>query len=158
MSVSWDRAHRRYELVNAVLGDVAWTGTPEISESRRAEIDREYGEFGEFLADVQRRWYRTFDARLDAVLEDADSDGDALAGATAVLWRQVAVDLWPTCVLLNAHAGHASIAPIEAHHAERLFAVTGFDHRLYRVDSPQRTVRRRVLPMCRLSRWRTASA
>src|SRR5256885_2242127 len=65
----WDREHRRYHLVHAVLDDIARTGRPVLPAGFGPAVDAEFGDFGGFLREVALRWYRAFDARLDALLE-----------------------------------------------------------------------------------------
>lgn len=125
MSVAWKRTHRRYELVNAVLTEVAATGGPT---ALTGEIDEVYGDFGAFLLDVRRRWCQTFDARLDALLACPPSD---LEQAISELRHEVDREQPAMRVLLDEHADHPALAAVDAHHRRTLLASTGVDRRTY---------------------------
>src|SRR5689334_11592073 len=99
MSDSWDRLHRRHRLVRAVLDEIGRTGRVAVGPRLRADVDAEFGDFGELLAEIQRRWYRAFDARLDAMLE---REPDDLAAAMADLWAGLADAMPATRLLLDA--------------------------------------------------------
>lgn len=116
--MTWHHAHRRYELVEAVLA----AGEPTVPAALQARVDAEFGDFGGFLREVQARWYRAFDARLDAVLEDGPADMDA---ALAELWRDLAGTMPAVRRLLDVHADHPVVAASNAHHRRRLHAATG---------------------------------
>lgn len=119
---SWNRSHRRHRLVHAVLEDIARTGRPEIASRFRAGLETEFGDLGGFLRDVRRRWYRAFDARLDAVLEQ---DPDDLTGAVAEVRRAVDEAMPAARLLLDAHTGHPALAELDEHHRRTLLAATG---------------------------------
>jgi hypothetical protein len=125
MTDSWDRLHRRHRLVHAVLDDIARTDRPAVAPRFAAAIDAEFGDLGGFLRDVQLRWYRAFDARLDALLEDEPAD---LPGAVAELWRELADTMPAARRLLDFHAGHAALAALDEHHRRTLRAATGIRH------------------------------
>lgn len=122
MTDSWNRTHRRYRLVYAVLEDIARTGRPEIAARFRAGLQIEFGDLGGFLRDVCRRWYRAFDARLDAVLEQPPDD---LAGAVAGVRRAVDEAMPAARLLLDAHTGHPALEELAEHHRRTLLAATG---------------------------------
>lgn len=129
MSASWDRARRRYQLVHAVLDDIARTGRPVIPARYAADVDAEFGDFGGFLREVQMRWYRAFDARLDTVLECQPDD---LCAAVAGVWRDLSAALSASRLLLDAHAEHPALAELDEHHRRTLRAATGIRHDLRR--------------------------
>lgn len=125
MSYAWERTHRRYRLVHAVLDDVAEAGRPVLSAGRLAEIEAEYGGLDGFLQDVQLRWYRMLEARLDTMLERrakgrSGDDGDAVRG----LWQRLAAEQWPMRLLLDAFADHPAVLAGEAHRGARLAPAT----------------------------------
>jgi hypothetical protein len=125
----WDRAHRRYQLVHAVLDDIARTGRPVIPARLAGEIDVEFGDFGGFLRDVQQRWYRGFDARLDLVLENEPDD---LPAAVAGIWRDLSDAMPAARLLLDAHARHPALTALDDHHRRTLRSATGIRHDLRR--------------------------
>ncbi|HEV2782209.1 MAG TPA: hypothetical protein VGX25_22690 [Actinophytocola sp.] len=127
MSDSWNRAHRRYRLVHAVLAGIARTGRPEVPARLAAAVDAEFGDFGEFLRDVQARWYRAFDARLDTVLEVGPDD---LPAAVADVWRGLSDTMPAARLLLDAHAEHPALTALHEHHRRTLRAATGIRHEL----------------------------
>ncbi|MGK5559335.1 hypothetical protein ACSNOI_47845, partial [Actinomadura kijaniata] len=92
-------------------------GVPEVPDRRRAEVDAAFGGFGEFLLEVQRLWYRAFDARLDALLEDRPRDMDA---ALAALWHGLAADTPGARLLLDAHLDHPALADLHRRHHRML--------------------------------------
>ncbi|MGW4469965.1 hypothetical protein ACWENQ_09850 [Nonomuraea sp. NPDC004354] len=115
---------RRQQLVHAVLAEVAATGQPVVPAALAAEVTAEFGEIEEFLREVQRRWYRAFDARLDAVLEEWPRD---MRAALLQLWREIAAAMPEARFLLDAHAGHPALAVLDAQHRRRLRTATGVD-------------------------------
>jgi hypothetical protein len=89
--MSWESTHRRYQLVQSVLDEIARTGRPEVPSHLRARVDAEFGDFGGFLREVQRRWDRSLEARLD---------GFDIAHE---VWQELAGDLPATRLLLDAY-------------------------------------------------------
>jgi hypothetical protein len=128
--MTWAQVHRRHELVHAVLDDLAATGRSAVPARFAAEIDAEFGDFGGFLQDVQLRWYRAFDARLDALLEN---DPDDLRTALVGLWRALTETMPAARRLLDAYAAHPALTQLDEHHRRTLRAVTGISHDLLAV-------------------------
>ncbi len=124
MSGAWERTHRRYDLVHTVLDEVAKSGWPVVPTALRDEIDEVFGDFGTFLRDVQRRWYQTFDARLDDLLENPPDD---LAGAVRELWQDLDRDQIAARVLLDGHAAHPALVAGDVGHRRSLLTATGVD-------------------------------
>jgi hypothetical protein len=120
--MSWQQVHRRHRLVDAALADVARSGRPVLGAARRREVDAEYGELDGFLRDVQQRWFRAFDARLDAVLERDPAD---LPAALAELWHELAEQQPAVRLLLDAHAGHPVLTELAERHDRALHRATG---------------------------------
>ncbi|MBA8951049.1 hypothetical protein ACFQU9_01845 [Actinomadura namibiensis] len=118
--MSWNST--RHSLVRDVLDEVARTGVPEVPGGRRAEIDAAFGGLGAFLLEVQRRWYRAFDARLDALLENRPQDIDS---ALAALWHGLAADAPGARLLLDAHLDHPALAELHRQHRRMLHWATG---------------------------------
>ena len=121
--MGWDQVHRRYELVQQTADAVARYGPGAVDDWRPA-IDKEYGGVDGWLRDVQRRWYSTVDAQLDAVLEAAPYD---LADAIAELWRDATRARPELHAVLAAYAGHPALAAGRERHRRTLFAATGVD-------------------------------
>jgi hypothetical protein len=119
--MAWEETRRRYDLVNAVLAEVAHTGRPDVSAHLAGEIDEVFGDFTAFLCDVRRRWYQTFDARLDNLLENPPAD---LEHAVVDLWQDLDRERPAVRVLLDAHP---ALTPVDAHHRATLLAATGVD-------------------------------
>lgn len=90
--MSWETTHRRYQLVHTVLDEIARTGRPEIPPYLRRRVDAEFGNMGEFLDEVQRRWDRSLHARLDGF------------DVTHEVWQELAADLPATRLLLDTYA------------------------------------------------------
>jgi hypothetical protein len=119
--MAWEENHRRYDLVNAALAEVARTGRPDIPADLAEEINEVFGDFETFLCDVRRRWYLTFDARLDYLLENPPPDLDR---AVADLWRDLDRERPAVRVLLGAHPARTAV---DTHHRDVLLAATGVD-------------------------------
>jgi hypothetical protein len=122
MSDSWDRTHRRYRLVQDVLENISRSGRPVVPAALTPAVDAEFGGFDGFLRDVRLRWYRAFDARLDALLEDEPDDLDA---ALAHLRHELAGDMPAAAILLAAHAEHPALRALDLDHQRKLRAATG---------------------------------
>jgi len=120
--MSWSRVHLRQQLLRAVLADIATTGRPEIPAALTDRIDAEYGGFAEFLLAAQALWYRTFDARLDVVLETWPSD---VRGALIQLEKDVNEALTGARILLDAHHSHPALAEAHRRHHRTLSWATG---------------------------------
>lgn len=121
MSMAWEENRRRYDLVNAALAEVTRTGRPDIPADLAEEIDEVFGDLDAFLRDVRRRWYLTFDARLDFLLENPPPDLDR---AVADLWRDLDRERPAVRVLLDAHPARTAV---DTHHRDVLLAATGVD-------------------------------
>jgi hypothetical protein len=135
MSMAWERTHRRYELIHAVLAEVARTGRPVVPADLVGEIDDVFGDFAAFLCDVRRRWYLTFDTRLDCLLESPPRDLDR---AVAKLWRDLEREQPAMRILLDAHP---TPTPVDAHHRDVLLTATGVDQ--YHLHARTKCVRTR---------------
>jgi len=123
MSLGWEQTRRRFRVVQSVLDTVAETRRPELPPALRAEVAAEFGDLGGLLGEVARRWYRTFDARLDELLERESVDRAALRG----LVNEVDEALPGTRLLLDAHEAHPALADLREHHRRSLLAATGVD-------------------------------
>jgi hypothetical protein len=156
------RIRRRHRLVTGVLDDIDRHGLAALTQWRE-EIAREYGDddLGGLLTDVQCRWQRIFDARLDGLLEN---DAAHLQEAVVRLWRTMSAELAGTRLLLDAHAGHPALVRVQTRHHRTLAAVTGVRVADLLPDSPPsppsngethgrehraRPGRLRVRPVCR---------
>lgn len=121
MSMAWERTHRRYAVTQAVLAEVARTRRPDLPARLLGEIHTLYGDLETFLADLRRRWYLTFDARLDALLEQPPPD---MARAVADLRRDLNREQPAFRVLFEAYPDRAAV---DSHHRATLRAATGVD-------------------------------
>jgi hypothetical protein len=126
MSTAAERTRRRHRLVTDVLEDVDRRG-PAALASWDEPVKSEYGDDGVegLLSDVWARWRRTFEARLDGVLETADP-ADLPAEVTR-LWRAMSAEFPGSRMLLDAHADDPGLARVQARHARLLRAATGVD-------------------------------
>ena len=147
MSAAWDRVRRRHRLVESALDLVRVAGVDELA-AMEEQIHAEYAEegFDGFLRDVQRRWHRAFDARLDGVLESGVADTRA---AVLMLWQHLAQTLPETRLVLDAYADHPALQPGEARHRGMLLAATGVD--LATLAPVRRASRERWRPSCPLA-------
>lgn len=136
MSMAWGRTHRRYELIHTVLAEVARTGRPDIPADLAEEIDDVFGDFATFLCDLRRRWYLTFDARLDLLLENPPQHLDR---AVADLWRDLEREQPAFRMLLDAHPAPTAV---DAHHRAALLAATGVDQDHLRAGAKHARTRR----------------
>jgi hypothetical protein len=151
--VSFDRIRRRHQLVHAVLAEVASTGRPVIQPRWQAAVDEEFGGFGDFLREVQVRWYRAYDARLDALLEAPPGD---MRAALVGLWHELAGIMPAARLLLDAHLDHPALAVLHDNHGRQLHAATGI-HLALRPAAPPPPAERAVRP-CRLFHPRPSTA
>ncbi|MFI6392591.1 hypothetical protein [Nonomuraea sp. NPDC050540] len=134
--MSWESSRRRHQVVHAVLADITATGRTCVSGELAARVAAEFGDFDGLLREVQLRWYRAFDARLDALLEDWPPDIDA---ALTALWRDLSAAMPGARFLLDAHAGRPALTDLDAHHRRTLHAATG----VHAVRLPRPPPRRR---------------
>lgn len=130
--MSWDQLRRRNELVEAVLTSVARTKAipAELRPAVDAEfggLDAEFGGLGGLLCEVQRRWYTTFDARLDELLESWPDDVPA---ALTRLEREVDEVMPAAAVLLGTYRAHPALARLHAHHERELRAALNLTEQL----------------------------
>jgi hypothetical protein len=121
MSMAWEGTRRRYKLIRAVLAEVARTGRPDIPAKLAGEINEVFGDFTGFLCDVRRRWYLTFDARLDQLLENPPRN---LEHAVGDLWCDLEREQPAFRVLLEAHPAPTAA---DVHHHGALLTATGVD-------------------------------
>ncbi len=126
MSMAWERTHRRYAVTQAVLAEVARTRRPDLPARLLGEIHTLYGDLETFLADLRRRWYLTFDARLDALLEHPPPD---MVRAVADLRRDLDREQPAFRVLFEAYPDRAAAYDQHRrdHHRATLRAATGVD-------------------------------
>lgn len=130
MSEAWERTHRRHRLVHAILDRVSRQGNPLLTRSERAQIDGEFGGLDGFLGEVQAYWYRTFDARLDQLLED-DLE---LGTQVDALWLALSREQPGARRLLDTYADHPVLAAGAEQHRRRLLAATGVDRHFVRQE------------------------
>jgi hypothetical protein len=129
MTGAWERSRRRHRLVEDVLARVARRGAAE-DVVLDAAVAAEYGDegLGGLLRDVQRRWDRAFEARLDVVLETTDArDREDLRVAVAQVWSATAAQHPAARTLLDAHRGHPALRAGHRHTRRLLLAATGLD-------------------------------
>jgi len=150
--VSSHQIRRRHQLVHAVLADVAYTGEPVVQPHWKTAVDEEFGGFDGFLLEVQIRWYRAFDARLDAVLEAPPMD---MRAALINLWHELAEIMPAARVLLDAHLDNPALTELHQNHRRRLHAATGVRLALRPAALPDPAPRRGVT-LCRLLHARPA--
>jgi hypothetical protein len=117
------RTRRRHRLVTELLDDVDRHGLAALTDWHGA-IAREYGDddLGGLLTDIECRWQRVFDARLDGPLEN---DAAHLQEAVVHLWDTMSEELSGTRLLLDAYAGHPALVRAQTRHRRMLAAVTG---------------------------------
>jgi hypothetical protein len=72
----WDTAKLRYRLVHQAAADIARNRQRGLIRWRPT-IEAEYGTVDNFLRDIQRRYFTTVLARLDAVIETNPADPKA---------------------------------------------------------------------------------
>ena|SRR2546423_7686190 len=125
---NWDQLHRRHRLVHAVLSEIGRTGRPAVAARYRADVDAEFGDFGGFLLEVQVRWYRAFDAWLDAALENEPDD---IAAAMADIWATLAEAMPSSRLLLDTHAAHPALRALHEHHRRGIIQLSGRRHDQY---------------------------
>ena len=135
MTSAWDRVHARYQLAADVLRAVARTGDGRQAERWRNAIEEVFGDFGAFLVHLQRRWYTTLEARLDAALESSNGEAD-LPTLVARVGKQMEAADPDTRIVLDEYADHPDLRAGEARH-RRILGVTAGT--AVRPDPPRRS-------------------
>src|SRR5437764_6209805 len=98
----WQAVRRRYRLLDGFARDFARSGHQAVNEWQSA-IEAEYGDFGDLLRDIQRRYLTAAEARLDAVLEASPEHPEASVIAALT---EVARSYPQFAHLLEKHTGH----------------------------------------------------
>ena len=119
----WNTAKRRYRLVHHAAADVARTGQSGLTRWQPA-IEAEYGNVGNFLRDIQRRYFTAALARLDSVIETDPGDPKAPVAAVFAEVAGVYPQLWQ---VLRDNAGHPALAEGNARFRHAVLAGTGVD-------------------------------
>lgn len=119
----WNTANRRYQLVRQAAADIARNRQRGLTQWQPA-IEAEYGTVDNFLRDIQRRYFTTVLARLDAVIETNPADPQAPVAAVFAEAAHVHPDLWQ---VLQDHAGHPALAEGSARFRRSVLAGTGVD-------------------------------
>lgn len=102
--MSWQDHHRRTEIIDGVLAEVADTGRAEVPARWHRRIAETFGSVDAFLGALHYRWLNTLTARLDAVCENPAGEPGAavrreLAATRPALWA-----------LLCAYSAHPALA------------------------------------------------
>ena len=120
---SWETVRRRYRLLDGFAQDFARSGQQAVTEWQSA-IEAEYGDFGDLLRDVQRRYLTAAEARLDAVLEASPEHAEAsVIAALAEVSRS-----YPQFAhVLEEHSGHPALAKGTARFRHSVLIATGTD-------------------------------
>jgi len=119
----WNTAKRRYRLVHHAAADLAQSGQRGLTPWQPV-IEAEYGSIGNFLRDIQRRYFTTALARLDSVIETNPADPQTPVAAVFAEVASVHSDLWQ---VLHDHAGHPALAEGSARFRRSVLAGTGID-------------------------------
>ena len=119
----WDTAKRRYRLVHQAAPDIAGDGQRGLTQWQPA-IEAEYGNVDNFLRDIQRRYFTTVLARLDAVIEANPAEPRASVAAVFAEAARVHPDLWQ---VLQDHPGHPALAEGSTRFRRSVLAGTGID-------------------------------
>lgn len=119
----WNTAKRRYQLVHQAAADIAQNRQRGLTQWQPA-IEAEYGTVDNFLRDIQRRYFTTVLARLDAVIETNPADPHAPVAAVFAEVASVHPDLWH---VLQDHVGHPALAEGNARLRRSVLAGTGID-------------------------------
>lgn len=131
----WDTAQRRYRLVHNAAADIARNGQQGLTRWQPA-IEAEYGTVDNFLCDIQRRYFTTVLAQLDAVIEAHPADPQAPMAVVFAKVSGVYPDLWQ---VLQDHAGHPALAEGSARFRGSVLAGTGVDPAALMPGSPRDT-------------------
>ena len=119
----WDTATRRYRLVHQAAADIARNRQRGLTQWQPA-IEADYGTVDNFLRDIQRRYFTTALARLDAVIEANPAHPQAPVAAVFAEIASVHPDLWQ---VLQDHAGHPALAQGFVRFRRYVLASTGID-------------------------------
>lgn len=119
----WTTANRRYRLVHQAAPDIARDRRRGLTQWQPA-IEAEYGTVDNFLRDIQRRYFTTVLARLDAVIEASPADPHTALAAVFAEAASVHPDLWQ---VLADQASHPALAEGSARFRRSVLAGTGID-------------------------------
>ncbi|MFF3443876.1 hypothetical protein [Streptosporangium sp. NPDC002721] len=106
-------ARRRRTLANLVLRDLADTGDVLVPTWWDAEIEREFGGLGGFLAELSRQWWTAYAAHLDALIELGLDD-------PSQAWEDVTEQMPWLRAVLDAYTDDAALAEAERRHCDVL--------------------------------------
>ncbi|MGH1564193.1 hypothetical protein [Mumia sp. DW29H23] len=118
---AWEQTKRRQRALHALTDTLSQDPTALPAAVRRARSET-FGSLDALLLDAHAQWVRTFEARLDQVLEQGGYGDQA---AVDQLWLDTARTLEGTAVLLDAYADHPALVRAHAQHARRTRQATG---------------------------------
>ncbi|KAA1424710.1 hypothetical protein FE697_001960 [Mumia zhuanghuii] len=113
---AWEQTTSRQRALQTLTTTIA-NDPSELQDAVRRARSEEFGPLDSLLHEAHALWMRTFDARLDAVLEHGGYGDQA---ATDALWTEVGRALPGLATLLDAYATHPTVVQAHALHARRM--------------------------------------
>lgn len=120
---AWEQTTHRQRTLRA-LTTAACQDPNALQDAVRRARSEAYDSLDSLLLDAHALWMRTFDAGLDAVLEQG---GYGDQRAIEELWSDTARALAGTAILLDAYAEHPAIVRAHAQHVQRMRRTVGVE-------------------------------
>ncbi|MBW9207839.1 hypothetical protein KV097_18025 [Mumia sp. zg.B17] len=120
---AWEQTTRRQRALHALTETISQDPTALPAAVRRARSET-FGSLDSLLLAAHAHWVRTFEARLDHLLEQGGYGDQA---AVERVWRETAQVLDGTAALLDAYADHEVLARAHADHRRRARSTAGVD-------------------------------
>ncbi|WP_370616875.1 hypothetical protein [Mumia sp. Pv 4-285] len=120
---AWEHTTSRQRALHALTTTITNDPTALQDAVRRARSET-FGSLDSLLHEAHAVWMRTFDARLDAVLEHGGYGDQA---AIDTLWAGVSRTLPGLALLLDTYASHPTVVQAHALHARRTRRTVGVD-------------------------------
>ncbi|QMW66313.1 hypothetical protein H4N58_19630 [Mumia sp. ZJ1417] len=112
---AWERTTQRQRALRTLTSSVEKDPATLQDAVRRARTQT-FGSLETLLLEAHAQWVRTFDARLDTLMENG-AYGDQ--EAVDALWTQTATALPGTARVLDAYADHPELVRAHAQHVRR---------------------------------------
>ena len=112
---AWERTTERQRALHVLTASVEDDPTALQDAVRRARTET-FGSLETVLLELHAQWVRTFDAHLDALMENG-AYGDQ--EAVDALWARTTRALPGTARVLDAYADHPTLVQAHAQHARR---------------------------------------
>lgn len=120
---AWQRTRNEQRALHALTRAIA-DDPASLADAVRVARTEGFASLDDLLLAAHAEWVRTFDARIDVLLE-AGSYGDQVA--FDAVWAETARALPGTALLLDHHAEHPAVVRAHAQHVRRAQHVLAVD-------------------------------